>query len=279
MHGASPVKHVLSYAALIGFAVFALFPLVWMIDTAFKPQVETFTFPPVWIPHPPTLANFKTLFTQVPISQFMVNSILMTVFVVGGQLIFGVPAAYAFARMKFYGRNILFMVFLTSLMIPPIVVMIPLFIMLREVGWISTRPGLIIPQIFSFGIPTLVVFFLRQFFLSLPYELEEAARLDGASLLRTLWSIILPNSGAAITTVAAIGIVSIWNTLLWPLLETSTPSQYVLTVAMGTLIGEYRTADWGEVMAGAAVVLLPMLLVFFVAQRQFMRSIAITGIK
>jgi multiple sugar transport system permease protein len=279
VHGASPVKHVLSYAALIGFAVFALFPLVWMIDTAFKPQVETFTFPPVWIPHPPTLANFKTLFTQVPISQFMVNSILMTVFVVGGQLIFGVPAAYAFARMKFYGRNILFMVFLTSLMIPPIVVMIPLFIMLREVGWISTRPGLIIPQIFSFGIPTLVVFFLRQFFLSLPYELEEAARLDGASLLRTLWSIILPNSGAAITTVAAIGIVSIWNTLLWPLLETSTPSQYVLTVAMGTLIGEYRTADWGEVMAGAAVVLLPMLLVFFVAQRQFMRSIAITGIK
>jgi ABC-type glycerol-3-phosphate transport system permease component len=270
---------VARYGVLTVFALIGLFPIYWMVATSIKPQTQIFSYHPVWIPHPATLNGYHVAITQDQFSTFFSNSVIMTAFVVFGQLLFGVPAAYSFARMKYRGRDTLFLLFLCSLMVPPLVTMVPLFVMLSQIHWVNTWQGLIVPQIFSFGIPTLVVFFLRQFFLTLPREFEEAAAVDGAGTLRTIWSIILPNSKGAMVTVGAIGLVSTWNSFLWPVLIVSSTNRYPLTVAIGALLGQDLTPDWSAVMAGSALVMLPMVVFFVLTQRQFVRSIALSGAK
>jgi multiple sugar transport system permease protein len=273
------VSAVARYAILTGFGLIGLFPIYWMIVTSIKPQSQIFSYHPVWVPHPATLHGYHVAITQNQFSTFFSNSVIMTVVVVFGQLLFGVPAAYSFARMRYRGRDALFLLFLASLMVPPLVTMVPLFVMLSQIHWVNTWQGLIVPQIFSFGVPTLAVFFLRQFFLTLPREFEEAAAVDGAGTLRTIWTIILPNSKGAMVTVGAIGLVSTWNSFLWPVLIVNSTNRYPLTVAIGALLGQDLTPDWSAVMAGSSLVMLPMIVFFALTQRQFVRSIALSGVK
>jgi multiple sugar transport system permease protein len=203
----------------------------------------------------------------------------MTVLVSSGEILFGVFAAYAFARLEFPGRDRLFLLLLTSLMVPPIVVMLPLYIILDHIGWVNTLEGLVVPQMFSFGTAALVVFFLRQYFATLPRELEEAAYIDGAGPLRTLWRIVLPNAFPALGTVASLAIVAAWNNLLWPLLIINTNSKYVLTIGLASLVGEFNDANWGAIMGGTALLLLPLLLAFVAGHRYFLNSVAVSGLK
>lgn len=268
-----------TYFALVVYALVSAFPLLWMVATAFKPASEIFKSPPEWFPWPIVLTHFADAVAQAPFANMFLNTVLMSIIVMIGQLTLGSFAAYAFARIPFRGRQPLFYLFLFGMMVPPIVVMVPLFVMLHTAGLINTEAGLTLPQIFSFGTPTVIVFFLRQYFMTLPLELEEAATVDGCNGFRTFWSIVLPNARPALATAASLSLVASWNTLLWPLLVAVTPDKYVLTTGIGSLIGEFDTADWGQVMAAATLVLLPILVVFALIQRHLMRSISTTGLK
>lgn len=268
-----------TYVLLLAYTVVSLVPLLWMLSTAFKPASQLFASPPVWIPSPIVFQHFIDILEQVPFANMFLNTVLMSVIVMIGQVVLGALAAYAFARVRFAGRQLLFTVFLFGLMVPPIVVMVPLFAMLRSLGMVDSLAGLTVPQIFAFGTPTLIVFFMRQYFLTLPEELEEAATVDGAGLLRTLWSVILPNARPALATGASLSLVATWNALLWPLLVINEPNKYVLTVGVGTLIGQFREADWGMVMAGCTLVLAPIVIAFIVLQKHFLRSVSTSGLK
>lgn len=268
-----------TYVLLTVWAAVCLAPLAWVVVTAFTEQSNLYRNPPSLFPNPPTLANFGYLFNNVDYVQFFVNTAIMTVLVTFGEILFGILAAYAFARIEFPGRDRLFLLLLTSLMVPPIVVMLPLYIMLNHIGWVNTLEGLVVPQIFSFGTSALVVFFLRQYFATLPRELEEAAYLDGAGLFRTLWKIVLPNAFPALGTVASLAIVAAWNNLLWPLLIINSTGKYVLTIGLASLVGEFNDANWGAIMGGTALLLLPLVLAFVAGHRYFLNSVAVTGLK
>jgi multiple sugar transport system permease protein len=267
------------YLLLGGYSVISLFPLLWMVNTSLKTPAGVFADPPQWVPSPFSTMSYSLLDTTIPIADYFVNSVVMTVLVVAGQLLLGVPAAYAFARVQFRGRRTLFLMLMSGLMVPPIVVMIPLFIALKNIGWIDSLQGLVVPQLFAFGTPILVVFFLRQYFVTLPPELEEAAAIDGAGQVRTLLTVILPNSWPALATGGAMSLVAAWNNFLWPLLVTNDLNGYTLTVGVGSLVGQFREANWGVIMAASAFILIPIVGFFIATHKAFMASLSTTGLK
>ena len=269
---------VVTYVFLGIWAIVCIAPLLWIVITSFTPQAQLYSYPPTFLPRP-TVSNYSFLFQSMNYGQFLTNTVIMTVLVSLGEVVFGVIAAYAFARMRFPGRDKFFLLILAGLMIPPIVTMLPLYIILQRVGWVNTLQGLVVPQIFSFGTSAQVIFFMRQYFRTLPRELEEAARVDGAGLLRTLWSVVFPNSYPAIATGAALSLVAAWNSLLWPLLITNTQSKYVMTVGLSSLIGQDRNANWGAIMGGTALLLLPLLILFLIGNKYFLGAATSSGLK
>jgi multiple sugar transport system permease protein len=269
---------VVTYTILGIWTVICIAPLLWIVITSFTPQSQLYSYPPTFLPQP-TVDNYSFLFQNMNYGQFLTNTVIMSVLVSLGEVVFGVMAAYAFARMRFPGRDKFFMLILTGLMIPPIVTMLPLYIMLQRVGWVDTLQGLVLPQIFSFGTCAQVIFFMRQYFRTLPRELEEAARIDGAGLFRTLWSVVLPVSFPAVATGASLSLVAAWNSLLWPLLITNTQSKYVMTVGLSSLVGQDRNANWGAIMGGTALLLLPLLVLFLVGNKYFLSAASSSGLK
>jgi multiple sugar transport system permease protein len=260
----------LSYSLLSLLAGLCLLPFVWMVLTAFKPESEVFNL--AWLPSRLAWENFPRAFTFFPFGRFLTNTIVVAV---GGTLLHlatSVLAAYAFARLRFRGRDILFVVYLGTLMIPNQVTIVPLFLMMRDVGWVDTFWALILPTAFH----ALGVFLLRQFFMSIPRELEESALIDGAGRLRILWRIILPLSKPALATLAVFTFVREWNAFLWPLIVTTSPDMRTLSVGLTLFNGQYGT-EWHLLMAAATVTLLPTLVIFAVAQRYFVEGIAFTG--
>jgi multiple sugar transport system permease protein len=271
----NPVYRFAQYALLTLFAIFFALPLVWMTVTAFKPLNEWLT--PNLIPMNPTLTNFTSVFNDatLPVLRWFINSfIIATVFTLV-ILVVDSLAAYAYARMEFRGKNLLFALLLLTLVMPGIMFVIPNFITISELGWLGTYQGIIAPGVAGvFG-----VFFLRQFFLSLPRELEEAAYVDGASTLQTFFRVVLPVSGGALATLGVITFLTSWNDFLWPLLMTgAVRDMQTLPVGLSTLQGQY-TFDYGKLMAGALVLSVPVLLLYVLAQRYIIRSIATTGLK
>ncbi len=271
--GAFTVGQWLLALFLLPTALFMLAPFVWMVSTSLKTSGQVFEYPPNLIPHPIEWGNYLKVFTVLPFARFFLNSFIVAASVTVLQLVTSSLAAYAFARLRFPGRDALFLGYLGTLMIPGQVVIIPNFILLRYLGWINTYQGLILPAAFSaFG-----TFLLRQFFLTIPNELEDAAVVDGASRFQIYLRVILPLSGPALSALAIFTFLFQWNSFLFPLVVTNSVDMNTLTVGLRTLQGQYNTA-WTLLMAGSVVALLPVLLVFVVAQRYFIRGITLTGL-
>jgi multiple sugar transport system permease protein len=273
--GESKLSKIGFYLLLILFALFFLLPLLWMVVTAFKPFEEWLN--PNWIPVNPTLDNFKSIFTDksLPVVNWFFNSFLIASLFTAAILILDSLAGYAYARLDFPGKNLLFGLMLATLVMPGIMFLIPNYLTVSRLHWIGKIQGVIAPGFSGvFG-----VFFMRQFFQGLPRELEEAAYIDGASVWRTFFSVILPLSKGPIITLGIITFLTSWNDFLWPLLILGGDRKALtLPVGLATLQGQY-TFDYGKLMAGALVLTVPVLILYAVFQRYIIRSISMTGIK
>lgn len=261
---------------ILGFgAVLMIAPFLWIIQAAFGDTTEVFKLPPRWLPANPSLENFEDVFNQVPYHLFLFNSLKLAVIVTIGQLITCSLAAYAFARLEFPGRNLLFVLLLSALMIPGQVTIVPLFILVRQLGLYNTHAALILPALVNpFG-----VFLLRQYFVTLPTELEDAARVDGANVFTIYWRIILPLSGPVLTTLAILTFVGMWNSYFFPLIMINSPELQVITVGLTLLRGQYGVGALGPIAAALTMAIVPVMLVFVFLQKYIIKSIVSTGLK
>lgn len=251
-----------------------LIPFIWMILSSFKAQYDIMKIPPVWIPNPIHWENYINIFKEQPLGLFILNSVKITFSVVIGQLFFSSLAAYAFARIKFKGRETLFFLYLGTLMIPYQVTMIPVFIMMSKIGWLDTHIPLIIPGFFSaFG-----VFLLRQFFMTIPKELEESAELDGCNPYTTFIKIMLPLVKPALATLGVFTFMGTWNDFMTPLIYLTTSTKFTLTLGISYFRGIY-TSQWNYIMTGAVISIIPILLLYIFAQRYFVEGITLSGMK
>jgi multiple sugar transport system permease protein len=262
------------HLVLIPVVAVMVVPLAWMVLTSLQTLNETRHYPPTLVPASPQWHNYTDVLHRAPFARWFMNTLIVTVVCVVGNLLFCSLAGYAFARIRFFGREVVFVLVLATLMIPFQVVIIPTFLIVRKLGLIDTLGALILPNLAgAFGI-----FMLRQFFRTLPIELEEAARIDGASRLGVLFKIVLPLSGPALATLAVITFMWTWNDFLWPLITIYNPDNMTLQLGMATFQGAHQT-NTNLLMAANVMSVLPVLLLFFVAQRYFVRGIATTGLK
>ncbi len=269
------------HLVLIPIACLLLLPLVWMVITALETPKETHQFPPVLWPHDPQWGNFQRALDTAPFGRFLLNSLVVALIVVATNLVLCSIAGYAFARLRFFGRGLLFGLLMATLMVPFQVTMIPEFLIVKWFGvhvWsqlgIDHLGALILPNL----VTALGIFFLRQFFLTIPVELEEAARIDGTSRLGVIFKIVMPLSLPALATLAALTFLDSWNSFLWPLIVVTSQEHMTVPLGLTTFQGAHNT-QWALLMAANIVTLLPMLLVFFAAQRYFVQSVATAGLK
>ena len=268
---------ILVYVLVVPGAVLFTIPLLWMLSTALKDPKQIFLFPPQWIPNPVMWGNFANGWSDyLPFNTFLANSLIITISNIIGNLISCSLAAFAFARLRARGKNVLFLLVLGTMLLPQEVTVIPQYVLFTRLGWNDSWLPLMVPP--WFGWP-FFIFLLRQFFMGIPRELDEAARLDGASSWRILWNIILPLSKPALATVVIFGFIGNWNNFLYPLIYIRSMDKQVLAVALNMFRGAYGNANYQYMMAVSLLVLLPVLLVFFFGQRLFVRGIALTGIK
>ncbi|TBL79079.1 carbohydrate ABC transporter permease [Paenibacillus thalictri] len=269
------ITSALTYLVLMFMTVIVAVPFLWMIGTSFKPQKQTFNYPPEWIPKPFTLDNFSRVWQEMPFGHFIWNTVFVTLVILVGQLLFSSMAAYSFSRLNYPGRETIFLIFIGSLMIPEIVTMIPQYLIMKQLSWLDTYKAIIVPQMFgnAFG-----VFMLRQYLLGIPKELDDAAKIDGSGIVRTFTTMILPLSKPILSTLAVFVLVKSWNNFLWPLVVTTSPKKYVLTIGLANLNGQY-TADWSAIMAASFMALLPIIVLFVFFQRYFIQSIQMSGMK
>lgn len=261
------------HLVLIPIAVVMAFPLLWMLVTSLSTVAETQHFPPE-LPSSLNWSNFSQAWNGSPFARWMVNSTIVSVTCVVSNLVLCSLAGYAFARLRFPGSRIAFLAILATLMVPFQVVMIPTLIIMKHLGLVDTLPALIVPNLVTpFGI-----YLLRQFFLTLPVELEEAALIDGAGRFRILRSILLPLMGPPLSTVAVLTFLSVWNDFLWPLVVTSSPNTMTIQLGLATFQSAHFT-NWPVLMAATLMSQLPVMLLFLFGQRFFVSSIANTGIK
>ncbi len=269
------VAKAVLYALLGGGLVVMVGPFVWMLVGSFKTEKEIRQIPPTWLPDNPTLANYGTLFDRLDFPTYFTNSAVVAILTTVGNLLFCSAAGYALAKLRFPGKRLLFAVVLGTIMVPSIVTMVPLFVLSSNLGLVNTLAGLILPFLAqAFG-----VFLMRQFITSIPNDLLEAARIDGASELRIYARIVLPLCRPALATLGILTFLASWNNFLWPLVSATTEDGYTLPVALALYsIGQNRT-DYDILLAGSVVVVVPVLFVFVLLQRHFVRGIATTGLK
>lgn len=271
---AESLKKYYLYLLLIVVGVTMLAPFLWMISTSLKGRGAVFSSKIEWIPRPVLWRNYIEAWNSVPFGKFFINSITVSLFVTIGQLLTASLAAYSFARLQWKGRDKIFFAYLATMMIPGIVTLIPVYIIIKNLQWIDTLKALIVPAMFTaYG-----TFMLRQFFLSIPKELEEAAVIDGCSKLRIYWTIILPLSKPALATLGTFTFMGTWNDFMWPLIVMKTLDKKTLPVGLAAFQGLYGT-DWPLLMAASVIVLLPIIFLYIFNQRFFVKGIAMTGLK
>lgn len=266
------VYKLLTAVILLVGAATMLMPLLWMASTALKSGNEVFAYPPKWIPDVLRWSNFVEAWNAAPFRRFYLNSLFVAICVTAGQVTTSALAGYSFARLRFPGRDRLFLGYLATLMIPQSVTLIPVFILVRMLGWVDTYKALVLPVMFTaYG-----TFLLRQFFMGIPRDLEEAARIDGCGYLRTLLFIILPLSGPALATLTIFTFMGNWSSFMWPLLVTHSEEMRTLPVGLMVFQGAFTT-EWHLLMAASLFVMLPVIVVFVVNQRHFVEGIKMTG--
>ena len=263
------------YLLLLAGSVVFLLPFYWMVISSLKPSYAVLDFPPSWLPIPPRWANFPEALTYVPFARYTLNTLIITVFSVIGNLLSASLVAYGFARLRAPGKNALFLILLATMMLPYPVTMVPVFVIFSKLGWVNTFKPLIVPTFL--GTP-FYIFLLRQFFLTLPVELEDAARIDGANTPQILGYIILPLALPAMATVAIFTFQGTWNDFLGPLIYLNDQTHYTITLGLSFFRSTYQT-NWAYLMAASLVTMLPVVILFFFAQRLFIEGITLTGVK
>lgn len=268
-------------AALLALAVLWLSPIAWVVVTSLKPSEDIIRLPPEWIPWPATLAHYHEVLWSssrtARIGRAFANSLVVATGSVLIVLATSAMAAYPLARMRFPGRDTVFVVLVGSLMIPNAVLLVPQYVLTQQLGWLSTYQGLIVPEaamLFAFG-----VFLLRQFFLTMPRELEDAASIDGAGPWQVFSRIVLPLSQPVLAALAIFAFRSAWNDFLWPLIAVNKPEMFPLPVALALLRSAYSSESYGPIMAGAALSAVPLLVVFIVANRRIVEGVRLSGLK
>jgi multiple sugar transport system permease protein len=264
------------YVVLIGGSLIFILPLVWLVSTSLKPDTQVFRYPPEWIPRPIQLANYADAWDYANFTVYMRNTVYITVLSVLGRTVSACFVAYGFARLRFPGRNQLFLLVLATLMLPEIVLLIPQFVEFRIFGWINSFSPLIVPTWFGGG--AFYIFLLRQFFLTIPMELSDAAKIDGAGDLAILTRIIVPLSKPALATVAIFAFMGAWNDFMGPLIYLNSDKNWTMTLGLQHFI-QTHTTQWTYLMAISTLMVIPVILVFFFAQKQFIQGVVLTGSK
>jgi len=266
---------VISHVFLLMGSILFILPFVWMVSTSLKPDAQIFVFPPIWIPHPVMWENYLRAVNFIPFFTYLKNTLYVCIMNVIGVVISSSLVAYAFSRIKWHGRDVLFIVLLSTLMVPYQVTMIPLFIVFSKIGWVGTFKPLWVRAFF--GIP-LYIFLLRQFFMGIPVELSAAAKIDGASELDIFAKIILPLSKPALAVVALFSFIRTWHDFLGPLIYLNDEAKYTLSLGLQQFHTEHTT-EWALLMATSTCVTIPVIVLFFLAQRTFIEGITLTGVK
>lgn len=270
-----PERAVATFVLVVG-AFFMAAPFVLMLGTSLMTYQQTVTYPPDWVPHPVTFENFRKALFETPLLRYFANSLIVSVACVVGQVVTGSMAGFAFARMRFKGRQALFFAVLATLMLPIYINLVPLYALISMLGWVDTYWALIVPGLTgAFGI-----FLFRQWFLNLPVELEDAARVDGATPWDLYWRVALPTALPAVATLAIFEFLAAWNTFLWPLVVTHSESLRTLPVGLAAFkSGMKEVTDWGLLMAATAVAVAPAIAVFMIGQRYFIRGLLEGAVK
>ncbi len=268
-------KMTIVYLCLAGGGFFVSVPFVWMLSTSLKTLGQTFVFPPIWVPIPLQLVNYVKVFEVLPFLRFFFNTVYISGISVAGILFTSSLAGFSFARLRWRGSALLFVVVLSTMMLPPQVTMIPKFILFRLLEWLDSYKPLIVPSLFGTGFQ---IFLFRQFFSTIPREIDEAARMDGCGFVGTYWRIILPLSGPAIITGFLFAFRYNWNEFLEPLIYLNTHSKFTLALGLRLFQGEFAT-NWPLLMAASTIAMLPVLLTFYFGQRYFIQGVVISGVK
>jgi multiple sugar transport system permease protein len=263
------------YTVLAAGLAVMIVPFVWMLLSSVKPGFEVRAVPPTWWPERFTLGNYRELFTRLDFPRYFTNSAVVALLVTAGNLGICSATGYALAKLRFAGRRALFGLVIGNVMVPPVVTFVPSFVLVSKLGLVNTYAGLVLPNVAL----AINVFLMRQFMLSIPDELLESARIDGAGEWRIFWQIVLPLSRPALATVGILTFLGSWNNFLWPLVVATTEDMYTLPVALALYSTGQNQTDYGLLLAGSVVVVVPVLLVFLVLQRHFVRGIATTGLK
>jgi len=267
------IASAVTHAVLLVGAVGMLAPFVWMVSTSLKREGDVFAFPPEWIPNPVQWGNYAETWRAAPFDHYLINTVFVSVSVTLLDLTTSALAAYSFSRLRFAGRDRLFLLYLGTLMIPGQVVIIPRFLIVKELGWIDSYQALILPAAASaFG-----TFWMRQHFLTMPVELEDAARVDGASRWRIYYSIMLPLAGPVLATLGVFAFLAEWNSFLWPLIVVNSMEMRTLALVLRFFQGSLGI-QWNLMMAAASISLVPVMLVYLFAQRYFVKGVTLSGL-
>lgn len=269
------IVHLISHILLMAGALVMVVPFLWMLSTSLKAPGKTFVFPPQWIPDPVVIRNYADMWTALPFGTFFLNSVKIASLSTIGQLIACSLSAFAFSIIVFRGRDTLFLILVATLMIPYQITLIPTFILYSKIGWVGTHYPLWVPAFWGGAFGT---FLIRQFYMTIPLELAESARIDGANIFQIFRYIYVPLSGVALATLAIFTFMWSWNDLLTPLIYLREMQQLTLTAGLSFFQNQYG-GKWTLMMAGAMVSILPILIIFFTAQKYFIQGIAMTGIK
>jgi len=269
------IRGIAIHIALIPAAFVFLLPFLWMLSTSLKPDSQLYAYPPIWIPNPLEWANYPKTVTYVPFFLYLRNTLIISLSSMVGVVFSSALAAYSLARIRWPGRQILFLLTIATLMLPYQVTLIPVFLVFKNLGWVGDFRPLILPQFFGFAY---YIFLMRQFFMSIPQELSEAAYIDGANEFRIFWSVILPLAKPALATVAVFQFIRSWTDYLNPLIYLNDQNLYTLQLGLQQYSSQYGR-EWGLLMAAAVLITLPPIIIFFLTQRTFVQGVTLTGIK
>jgi len=269
------IKKTIIYTLLILGGIIIMLPFVWMISTSLKQPNQIFTFPIEWIPDPIVWGNFVEALTVRPFARYAMNTFFISTFTVFGQVLSSSIVAYSFARLKWPGRNKLFLVIIATMMLPKSMTLVPKFVIFSHLGWVNTFLPLIVPQFFGFPF---FIFLMRQFFMTFPKSMDEAAKIDGCGILGIYWRIILPLSKPVLGIVAIQAFTNSWNDFINPLIYLNSNKLWTLTLGLRAFQQQF-TVDWNLLMAASLVVMLPVVILFFFAQKYFIQGIVFTGVK
>lgn len=270
------VTRVLLYIILITGSVFMLLPFVWLIRSSLMGTSQIFVFPPEWVPAPFQWSNYPEALTSVPFGRYFMNTFIIEVCVLAGVLLTSMISAFSFARLRWPGRQLIFSLLIGSMMLPYAVTLIPTFVMWRELGGLNTFLPLIVPAWFGGG--AFNIFLMRQFMLTIPRDLDEAAYMDGGTPLTVLWRVIVPLCSPALIVIGIFTFIDVWNDFLGPIIYLSDERNFTLALGLATFRGLNNT-NWPYLMAASSTILAPVVLLFFIGQRYFIEGITLTGIK